>query len=123
MCLDTCFGTSSICTRRDIAFVCDSKNLGDEGRCQPPTPSTACIPQARFQRGTRQVGECCADGPNGNSGEECDGYRCISVGMNGNDGPFVCSQWCDLTKDCPSGTVCSIETHACEPANFPYTCK
>lgn len=121
MCLDVC-SVDSTCTRRDLAFKCDSPSQFEDGLCQPPTPTFTCIPQARFERGSRKVGECCAATGDGNSGEECDGNSCIAKGINGDIGPFVCSHWCELTKDCPSGTVCS-PFKSCEPANFPYVCK
>jgi len=120
MCLDDC-REQGTCRRRDVIFLCDAKNLGDDGLCQPPL-GFACIPSAQFRRGTRQVGECCAWTGDGNSGEECEGNKCVSISKNDQDNPFVCSHWCERTADCPSGTLCS-PYNTCVPANMPYTCK
>lgn len=121
MCLDDC-REQGTCVRRDLTtFTCDSENLGDDGLCQPPV-GFQCIPAAKFKRGTREVGECCAWTGDGNAGEECDGNRCVSISTGGVDNPFVCSHWCETTKDCPSSTVCS-PFNSCVPANMPYTCK
>jgi len=123
MCLDTCYSQSK-CERRgrEGEFKCDGAKF-EEGMCQPIAPGLACLPQAMFIRGTRQVGDCCAATGDGNAGDECEGNRCVSIGENGVDNPFVCSHWCDLTKDCPSGTVCSPFNSCVPPIGQPYTCK
>lgn len=121
MCQDSC-RSQSTCERRDLTFKCSAANIGDDGWCEPETASFACILQARFERGTRQAGDCCAATGDGNAGEECDGNKCVAINEQGQDNPFVCSQWCQITKDCPSGTLCS-PFNSCVPANRPYTCK
>lgn len=121
MCLDACHQRSK-CERPDLSFTCVQPAPGEAGWCEPAGAAVACIPQAKFQRGTRQVGECCADTNDGTSGEECEGNKCLSSGVNDVDGPYVCSQRCETTKDCPSGTVCG-PWNTCDPGNFPYTCK
>jgi hypothetical protein len=121
MCLDACIEQNT-CVRRDLTFTCSGMKPGPSGFCQPPDAAFKCLPQTQYQRGVRQVGECCAHTGDGNAGEECDGNKCVAVDEGDNqNNPFVCSQWCELTKDCPSGTIC--ELHACYPANRPYTCK
>jgi len=120
MCMDAC-RSQSTCVRRDVTFTCDAGDIGDDGLCQPPL-GFQCIPQSRFQRGTRQVGECCQATGDGNAGEECDGNKCIAINKDGQNSPFVCTHRCELTKDCPSGTVCG-PLKTCDPANLPYTCK
>ena len=119
MCLDTCRSEAK-CRRRDLTFVCSDKTPAG-GFCQPPDAAFTCLPQAQYQRGARQVGECCAATGDGNAGEECEGNRCVAYDEAGQSNPYVCSHWCELTKDCPSGTVCSA--HDCVPANRPYTCR
>jgi hypothetical protein len=121
MCLDSCRQQSK-CHRPDLAFACAQPAAGEPGWCQPASGAFTCLPQARFQRGTRQVGECCADIGDGTSGAECEGNKCIAAGINDVDGPTVCSQTCASTKDCPSGTVCG-PWGTCDPGNFPYACK
>lgn len=120
MCLDAC-SNSSICRRRDLTFTCDAK-APNRGLCQPPDGAFKCLPQNQYRRGARQVGECCANSGDGSAGEECDGNKCVAEDGEGQSNPYVCSHWCDLTKDCPSGTVCS-SFHDCVPANRPYTCR
>lgn len=120
MCLDTCRSQSK-CTRREHTFTCDAGDIGDDGLCQPPL-GFQCIPADRFQRGTRQVGECCEATFDGNAGEECEGNKCIAVNKQGQDNPFVCAHACETTRDCPSGTICGPLGN-CDPANLPYTCK
>jgi hypothetical protein len=121
MCMDAC-REQGTCERRDLKFKCNAPTTHDDGWCEPETASFTCLPQATFQRGLRQVGECCAWTGDGNSGEECEGNKCIAKGINGEDGPFVCSQHCETTKECPSGSICG-PWGTCDPANFPYTCK
>lgn len=122
MCLDTCYSQSK-CegSGREGKFKCDGAEF-EEGLCQPVAPGLACVPAASFIRGTRKVGECCEATGNGNAGDECEGNQCVSIGENGVDNPFVCSQWCESTKSCPSPTVCS-PFNTCVPANRPYTCN
>lgn len=120
MCLDTCVGEAK-CKRRDLSFTCSGKTPGG-GFCQPPDAAFRCLPQTQYERGARQVGECCAATGDGNAGEECEGNQCIAIDEGDQNNPFVCSHWCDLTKECPSGTVCS-QSHDCVPANRPYTCR
>lgn len=120
MCQDACH-SDGICQSRNVMFKCSAANIGSDGWCLPAAGVT-CIAQALYKRGTRQTGECCAATGDGNAGEECDGNKCIALVKNDISGPFVCSQYCELTRDCPSGTICGPE-HSCEPANFPYTCK
>jgi hypothetical protein len=115
MCLDRCRHDST-CERYEVTFTCDSDNAFTDGFCAPPA-GFECIPAARFERGTRAVGECCAATGDGRSGEECDGNLCVALG----DGPFVCSRFCERGPDCPSGSVCS-PFHTCVPGNTPYTC-
>jgi len=122
MCLDTCQSQSACEARgREGKFKCDGAQF-EEGLCQPIAASAACVPQAMFIRGTRKVGDCCAATGDGNAGDECEGNRCVSIGENGVDNPFVCSHWCESTKDCPSPSVCS-PFNDCVPANRPYTCN
>lgn len=121
MCQDACHEAGT-CVRRDLTWKCGGSSAQDERWCEPETPTFTCLPQASFQRGSRQVGECCAWTGDGNSGEECEGNTCLSTGINGDDGPFVCSQRCESTRDCPSSTICG-SFRTCEPANFPYTCR
>ena len=121
MCLDGCYG-SSVCDRTEGAFTCDGGMDQGPGYCQPAAGFT-CIDPSKFVHGTRDTGECC-DGLNpSDNGDECAGGHCISVSAEGQaDNPYVCSQWCTGTKDCPSGTICG-ELNTCEPGNMPYTCK
>jgi len=122
MCLDTCYSQSKCDARgREGKFTCDGGH-SKEGLCQPIAATIACVPQGVFIRGTRQVGECCAATGDGNSGDECEGNQCVSIGENGVENPFVCSHWCDATKDCPSPSVCG-PFNTCVPANRPYTCN
>lgn len=119
MCLDTC-REQGTCARRGLTFTC-SGSLAAPGLCQPPAPAFACIAQTQFQRGGRQVGDCCTHTGDGNAGEECDGNRCVGVDEQGQNNPYVCSHWCELTKDCATGTIC--ELNDCVPANRPYVCR
>lgn len=116
MCLDTC-GSTAFCRLHSIDFSCDATMSNPFGTCHPTNANLACIPQAQFERGVRKTGACC-DGTS--DGLECEGSRCTA---EGDDNPFVCSEWCDSTKTCPSGTVCNTEFHNCAPANRPYTCQ
>ena len=124
MCQDAC-RVQSTCNRRDLTapntFKCSSTNLGDDGWCEPENVSFTCILQARFERGTRKDRECCDPTGDGNAGEECEGNKCVAVNEKDQNNPFVCSHWCELTKDCPSGMLCS-PFNSCVPANRPYTC-
>ena len=122
MCLDACYSQSK-CNRPDRigAFTCDAP-MGDEGLCQPGPAALTCVPQNKFVRGTRQVGSCCEATFDGRAGDECEGNQCVAVNEKDQDNPFVCSHWCDSTKDCPAPTICS-PFHACVPANRPYTCN
>lgn len=120
MCLDAC-NEQSRCARRDVTFKC-SGSPGASGFCQPPDVSFTCLPQAQYARGTRQTGECCTASRDGHAGEECEGNKCVAFDIGEEANPFVCSQWCEGGRDCPSGTVCS-ESHDCVPANHPYMCR
>jgi hypothetical protein len=120
MCLDACRGAST-CTRRDLTFTCDGSPAAS-GYCKPTDAAFKCVPQNQYQRGTREVGECCAATGDGHAGEECDGNKCVAINESGQDNPFVCSHWCEVTKDCPSGTICS-PFNSCVPANRPYMCR
>jgi hypothetical protein len=122
MCLDTCFSQSK-CERRgrEGLFQCDGSIAG-EGLCQPKSPTLTCLAQDQFIRGTRAVGACCEATGDGNAGDECEGNQCVAVDEEGQSNPFVCSQWCESTKDCPSPTICS-PFNTCVPGNRPYTCN
>lgn len=121
MCQDDCRGTG-LCGRTEAMFTCDAPDMFDFGVCQPPAGFT-CLDPNKFVRGTREDGECCDGDTFTDNADECQGGHCISYTINDQpDNPFVCSQYCASTKDCPSGMNCS-ELNECEPGNTPYTCK
>lgn len=123
VCEDSC-RTPGKCKTRTMTFTCTSPSFGEDGWCEPETPAFTCIPAETFVRGTRQVGECCEQLRSLDNGEECGGNKCVAIMLSGQDNPTVCSQWCDSTKDCPSGTICG-PLNECIPENWRagYTCK
>ena len=125
MCLDACHGTG-VCDRTEGVFTCDEREGQDpnvQNYCQPAAGFT-CIDPKTFIHGTRASGECCDGLGSSDNGDECAGGHCTSVTLSSlpTENPYVCSQWCRSTKDCPSGMICD-ELHTCEPGNQPYTCK
>ena len=119
MCLDHCY-SAGICKRDDVTFTCDAVNH-DEGSCQPPA-GFQCLPANTYVQGNRPVGGCCTATGDGNAGSECEGNLCIAIG----DGPFVCTQRCKTSNDCPSDYQCyelDPGYKQCIPGNPTYVCK
>jgi len=76
-----------------------------------------------YSLGKRLAGECCSPTGTNVSGLECQGGRCLTIGAEPNNNPFVCTNACDQPGDCDSGFVCNADIGACIPGNDPYTCK
>jgi hypothetical protein len=122
MCLDACFSGTGCQLPPDIAWTCDKNSDPSRDSFCKPTGAFTCKPASEFEYGTRLSGECCSPTGDGISGLECVGGGCVARG----EGPFVCSQVCELPKDCPSSFVCMTITATrkqCVPATDTYTCK
>jgi len=119
MCLDACRSNSTCERPPDFAFTCDNGGSRfNDGFCKPASAFT-CIPASQFERGTKPIGACCTATGNGIAGLECEGSLCVAVG----DGPFVCTNYCTLPKDCSGAFTCQGQINQCFPANSPYTCN
>jgi hypothetical protein len=122
MCLDEC-SQQIFCTRPDITFTCVATDAG-RSLCRPPA-GFACIPSAKFTRGTDPVGACCnASDPgssDGTAGSNCEGNQCVSAGT----APLVCTHRCAFAQDCPGGFECGMfgTSKACLPTTANYTCQ
>jgi hypothetical protein len=123
-CADSCTG-DSICTEYGFAMTCNLQSASDV-LCGPTSPSTfKCGDPQQFIPGTKPIGSCCSAGTR--SGQECAGGNCVTVG-SGN--PFICTQGCLNSNECPGGYECLLDTRSCVPAPFlegnpdyTYTCQ
>jgi hypothetical protein len=124
MCRDECRGGSN-CNRPPEFnnWTCDSTQQFEEGYCKP-TGGFTCLPSEVFKLGTRKAGDCCSATGNGNAGLECEGGLCSAFGASSN--PFVCTNTCEASNDCPSGWVCltvSNTRKVCANTATTYTCQ
>lgn len=112
MCSDECSHTGGCITGKSM--ICSAS-----GYCEPSgTPE--CIPAESFVLGTKDTGACCVATGDGESGVECKGGRCVAVGDLQN--PFICTQACAGTGDCPPKYTC-LGFSFCAPMATLYDCE
>jgi hypothetical protein len=119
MCEDECDGSQSLCDGAGnlAGFTCTPDDSGVYGFCEPPSPTTPCVPAGSYQHGTKADGACCA------SAQECLGGLCESFY---DSNPFICTRTCDSMHACPIMTSClpsAGEYYFCVPDAMIYTCQ
>jgi hypothetical protein len=125
MCSDLC-GADANCRGGPVAgLTCVFSKPALPGWCEPPDAGlTNCAPAASFQGGHRPLGACCEVHADITTGSSCASGVCTATG----DGPFVCSQICDASRECPAGYGCDLlegtdAPTACYPLASQYTCN
>jgi len=123
MCEDECDGSQSACTGLLSGFTCTWDDAMVDGFCEPPSPTTACVPAAQYQHGTKADGACCSATGNATSGQECLSGNCGAFGDQSN--PYICNLACDATHTCPGTALCTnVGVYSvCVPLANTYTCQ
>jgi hypothetical protein len=85
-----------------------------------PSGTPACVPANQWAIGPRETGRCCPADFDGQTGKECQGNLCIAFGDLSN--PYICTQPCDKSSECPEEYYCNLATRFCWPYAEFYQC-